>query len=99
MILVAGHFRVPPENLASLRPLMRTVIAETRREAGCVVYSYAEDVAEPGLVRVFEQWTGRAELDAHLASPHMARWVAERAQLGLHDRTIRSWTVDEGEQI
>jgi len=97
MILVVGHFRVPVESLAAIRPLMGKVIAETVREDGCMEYAYAEDVSEPGLVRVSEKWRDRACLAAHFASPHMADWQRERAALGLHDRNIRIWDVGEGE--
>ena len=99
MIQVAGHFRVPVENLAAIRPLMRAVIAATVAEDGCLAYSYAEDVSEPGLVRVFEQWRDRDCLKAHFGSAHMRRWVEERAGLGLYDRVIRMWEVGEGEPI
>jgi quinol monooxygenase YgiN len=99
MIVVAGHFRVPVENLPALRPLMLAVIAETRAEAGCIEYAYAEDVAEPGMVRVFERWTDRESLMQHLGAPHMARWGEERAGLGLFDRVIRVWETDEGRLV
>ena len=54
-------------------------IAASRAEAGCVAYAYAEDVIEPGLLRVNEAWTDRAALDAHFETPHMKQWQRERA--------------------
>lgn len=99
MILVAGHFRVPVEHLAAIRPMMNAVITATREEDGCAVYSYAEDVSEPGLIRVYELWRERACLAAHFATPHMQRWVEERAGLGLYDRDIKTWDVGEGEPV
>jgi quinol monooxygenase YgiN len=70
MIVVGGTFRVPPENLAALKPHAETVVAASRAEAGCIVYSFAEDLVEPGLIRVFEIWGSRELIDAHLAQPH-----------------------------
>jgi quinol monooxygenase YgiN len=99
MILVIGHFRVPVENLAAIRPPMRQIIAETVREHGCIEYAYAEDLAEPGLIRVSEKWRDRACLAAHFAAPHMAQWQRERAELGLYDRSIRIWDVGEDESV
>ena len=34
-ILIAGTFRVPPENLDRFRPHMRKMLAASRAEAGC----------------------------------------------------------------
>ena len=99
MILVVGQFRVPEANLAAIRPPMRKVIAATRCEDGCIDYAYAEDLAEPGLIRVSEKWRDRAALTAHFSTAHMAEWQRDRAELGLYDRNIRIWQVDEGEAV
>lgn len=99
MILVAGHFRLPAERLAEARPMMRRVIEETRREAGCLAYSYAEDVLEPGLIRVSEAWESAEALAAHFATPHMRRWQEERAPLGLSDRDIVRYEVTSAERL
>ena len=59
MIIVAGTARIPPDKLDRWRAAAETVIAATRAEAGCQVYCFAEDVLEPGLIRVFEIWESR----------------------------------------
>lgn len=99
MIQVAGSFRVPVENLEAIRPLMRAVIAATVQEDGCLTYSYAEDVSEPGLIRVFEQWRDGDCLAAHFTTAHMRKWVEERAGFGLFGRDIRTWEVGEGKPV
>ena len=65
MIAVLGTFRLPPENVAAALPLMAEVIAQTLAEPGCLAYSYAQDIADPGLFHVAERWTDRAALDLH----------------------------------
>lgn len=92
-IIVAGTYRVPPENLAALRPHMSTVIAATRAEAGCVSYAYAEDIEEAGLIHVFEEWVDQAALDAHFVSAHMKAWQEVRAGYGLYDRNISVYEI------
>lgn len=99
MILVVGHFRLPAERLAEARPMMRRVIEETRCEAGCLAYSYAEDVLEPGLIRVSEAWESAEALAAHFATPHIRRWQEERATLGLSDRDIVRYEVTSAERL
>ena len=92
-ILIAGTVRVPPQNLADFKPHMAAMLAASRAEDGCLTYSYAEDVAEPGLIRVFEAWRDRAALDAHFQTPHMADWRAAWPAFGVSDRKLSLYQV------
>ena len=96
MIVVVGQFRLPAARMDEARPVMAKVMLATRAEAGCVQYNYAEDVLDPGLIRVSELWHSRAQLAAHMATPHMALWVQERAGLGLTERSISVFEADDG---
>jgi len=87
-LIVAGTIRVPPENLAELKPHMIAMMTATRAEDGCDAYSYAEDVGEAGLIHVFEIWRDQAALDAHFKSVHMARWRAAWPPFGVSDRSL-----------
>ena len=93
MIAVIGQFRMPPESMETARPLMRKVMEATRAEAGCTEYNYAEDVLDPGLIRVSEVWDSREQLTAHLAKDHMRVWGEERIALGLSGRAITVYEV------
>ena len=97
MIIVSGHFRLPPERIAEARHAMAKVIAASRAEAGCRAYAYAEDVTEPGLFRVHEEWDSRDALDAHFAGAPMREWQAAREALGFHDRDVVAW--DAGKPV
>ena len=74
---------------------MRKVMLATRAEDGCIEYNYAEDVLDPGLIRVSELWASRAQLDAHMRTPHMAVWQQERNALGLSGRSISVFEAGE----
>ncbi|HEY6815398.1 MAG TPA: putative quinol monooxygenase [Croceibacterium sp.] len=99
MIAVLGSFRFPAEAVEQARPLMRAVIEATLAEDGCRAYSYAEDVAEPGLFRVTELWDSREALSTHFATPHMKAWSEARAALGFFDRRIAVHEIGAGEEI
>lgn len=92
-LIIAGTVRVPPENLDSLRPHMKTMMAASRAEDGCRAYGYADDVAEPGLIHVFEIWRDQPALEAHFKTPHMAAWRAAGAGLGVSDRRLTAYDV------
>lgn len=92
-LVIAGTIRVPPENLEAFRPHMLAMLEASRAEDGCLVYSYAEDVAEPGLIRVFEAWRDQAALDAHFATAHLAAWRAAWPEFGVSDRRLIAYEV------
>jgi quinol monooxygenase YgiN len=92
-VLIAGTFRVPPQNLDAFRSHMAKMLAASRAEDGCLVYSYAEDVLEPGLIRVFEAWRDQAALDAHFHAPHMADWRAAWPAAGAGERNLKLFEV------
>lgn len=95
MILVSGRFRLPVERVAEARAAMASVIAASLAEPGCRAYAYAEDVTEPGLFRVHEEWDNRAALDAHFATAHMRDWQRVRETLGFHDREVGAYEVGD----
>jgi len=92
-LIVAGTVRVPPQNLAGLRPHMLAMMTATRAEDGCAAYSYAEDVAEPGLIHVFEIWRDQSALDAHFKTAHMAAWRAAWPGFGVTDRDLKAYEI------
>ena len=92
-VVIAGTVRVPSENLERFKPHMQAMLTASRAEAGCITYSYAEDVLERGLIRVFEAWRDQAALDAHFQTPHMATWRAAWPSFGVSDRKLSLYEV------
>ena len=88
MLLITGTFRISPERLAQARPTMEAMITASRREDGCITYSYAVDLLDGGLVHVIEAWRDQQALDAHFSSAHIARWRATWPMLGITDRDL-----------
>jgi quinol monooxygenase YgiN len=99
MIAVIGEFRMPLENRELARGMMDRVVQATRAEAGCIAYSYAEDVLDPGLYRISELWESREALAVHFDAPHMKVWQRERAELGLSGRMVKAYAVSGEEDL
>ena len=93
MIVLAGTFKFNPEKMDIARPAVAAVIAASRAEEGCITYSFAQDVSDPTLVRVFEAYADRAALEAHWASAHFAAWKGVREAIGMHDRDLKIYEV------
>ncbi|HEX4179286.1 MAG TPA: putative quinol monooxygenase [Caulobacteraceae bacterium] len=87
-VVILGTVRLPPDRLGEARPDMAAMVAASLAEAGCLEYAYAEDVLEPGLIRVSEVWRDQASLDRHAQSDHIKTWRAAWPALGLHDRRL-----------
>jgi quinol monooxygenase YgiN len=88
MLLIIGTVRLPLDRIEQAKPAMERMISASRAEAGCLDYSYAQDVLDPGLIRVSEAWSDRAALEAHFRSAHIAEWRASWAGLGIGDRKL-----------
>src|SRR5262245_36911637 len=99
MIIVAGTIRVPEEKIDALLPVARATLAATRKEKGCRLYSYAFDVEDRGLLRIYEEWDSRPDLEAHLKQPHMGPWRAKLAEIGASGRSIKTFEAGEGTPV
>jgi len=76
MIIVSGIMTFRPEAHDRVVEGARTLMAETRKEAGCRRYEFWADLDEPGKFRVFEEWESQDALTAHFAEPHFAAFGA-----------------------
>ncbi|UWZ84199.1 putative quinol monooxygenase [Occallatibacter riparius] len=99
MLLIVGTIRLSPGTLADARPAMKRMVEGSRAEDGCEEYSYAEDVLDAGLIHVKELWRDREALDRHFVSAHLMQWRAAWAELGIWDRELRAYEVDEPRAI
>lgn len=98
-LIIAGTVRVPPESLDAFRPHMIAMLTATRAEDGCLAYSYAVDVEDPGLIRVYEAWRDAAALDAHFKAPHLADWRASWPKYGVSDRKLFAYEVASEREV
>ncbi len=97
MLLITGTIRLPSHRLDDAKPAMAAMIEASRAEPGCIEYSYAEDVLDPGLMHINELWDTRAHLQAHFRSDHIAAWRAHWADLEISGRNLKLYEVGEAE--
>lgn len=57
--------------------LIRTIIAPTHAEAGCITFALHRDLDDPHRLVLIERWQSRAALDEHLATDHLAAFRAQ----------------------
>jgi quinol monooxygenase YgiN len=59
------------ETREELRKILADQVAPTRAEAGCINYDFHVDVDDPNVFVFYENWRSKADLDAHLKTPHL----------------------------
>ncbi len=99
MLLIIGTLRLAADQLDAARPSMALMIEASRAEAGCLEYSYAEDVLDCGLIHVKECWRDRISLNEHFRSDHIAAWRDRWPALGIGERRLHLFDVRESEPI
>lgn len=92
-IAVFGVLRFPPEQMSEVRPHLQRLIETTYGHDGCIAYEMAEDLFDPGLVRVSELWPDYESLVRHLQAPHMEPWRAIARSYGLLERKFTAYDI------
>ncbi len=88
MLLIAGTFRIQPEDRDAAIDAMSWMMAETAKEAGCVSYTMSADLTDPTLFHLFEEWESDEHIQAHFVVPHMAVFQEKLGKLGTIERSI-----------
>jgi quinol monooxygenase YgiN len=94
MIVVSLALRVPRPEFEAFRPVIEELVKRSREELGVVAYSFAIDIVDPELIRIFEVYRDQAALDSHMATAHFQAWRPAsapytRAERRLFDATLR----------
>ncbi len=99
MITVAGQFRIPEGSRDAFLPHARQMLMATRGEEGCRLYSFAFDVEDPHIVRVYEEWENWDALQAHGQTPHMAQWRSALGEIGTFERSVRAFEAGKKKAV
>lgn len=72
------------------------IVADIRAEEGNLRYEYFLPLEDPETILLIDSWTDQAAIDAHHASPMMARLVALREKYDLRMRVERYLSDTDG---
>ena len=68
-------------NADALRAGLTALVHETRKEPGNLSYNLYENTDKPGEFHVYESYRDQAAVQAHMASPHLQKALAEGGPL------------------
>lgn len=74
MIVVAGDVSLKVETREEAVEIIKWMVAETQKEAGCISYNFYSDLSDPTKLKIFEEWESMEHLAAHFETEHMAEF-------------------------
>lgn len=98
-LALTGYYRLHFGDAEKFRMIAAASVETTRGKDGCLYYSFAEDVAEPGLFRVAEGWRDRAALDTHLSSPDFADTLRQAGEMRITERQVHTFTASDSRSL
>lgn len=93
MLVIAGRIVIDAANRETAIAAAIEIMEETRKEPGCISYTFSADLSEAGGFRIFEEWESQAALDAHFKSPHMAKFQGQMGGFGLKEMSVQRYEI------
>lgn len=81
LLTVIAYMRAAPGKQDELRQALEALVGPTGQEQGHVNYDLHQSLEDPDLFLFYENWESGADLDAHLAAPHLAAFAARIPEL------------------
>ncbi|WP_203247350.1 putative quinol monooxygenase [Sporosarcina beigongshangi] len=82
MIKVVAKAKLKPSvKVEDYLRIAREVISETRKEKGCITYTLHEDINDPTILTMLEEWENEGALHQHNKSEHVLKIVPELRKL------------------
>ncbi len=70
-------------------------IVASHGDAGCISYAMHRDKRDPDHVVLIEHWRSQADIDAHMAQPHMGEMMKKTGAPGLLAGRPSMWFLDQ----
>ncbi len=95
MIVGTGEVFVQIPHRRAAERAMLAAQAATRRQRGCLAFSFAEIIDDPGHFVIVQRWSDQESLEAHYRSDSFASYEAAIEGLLLRDSELELHVVQE----
>lgn len=99
MLIVLAEATLGAGALEAAREAFTAMIEASRKEEGCIGYSYAVDVLDSNKLLIVEKWVDDAALAFHFGTPHMAAFQAALGGLELTITELAKFQADNGSPL
>jgi quinol monooxygenase YgiN len=90
-LTVIAQFKAKPGKESQVRQLLLSLLAPSRKDAGCLNYDLHQALDNPVLFLFHETWASKVHLDAHLEKPDLQTVLAKVKQLVAEPPQVRLW--------
>ena len=90
-VTVIAQFKAKPGKESLLRQELLSLLAPSRKDAGCLNYDLHQAPDNPVLFLFHENWASKANLDQHLQKPKLRAALARVGQLVVEPPQITLW--------
>jgi quinol monooxygenase YgiN len=95
VIIALGDVYAQIPRLEEVRRLMRETQRRTREQPGCLSYTFAETLDDPGHFILAQEWRDRTALEGHYRSEAFADYQAKVKLLLVRDSELRISEVQD----
>ena len=93
MYAIIARFKVKPGHVDEVISLLGQAAIPSRQEPGCHLYVANQDLADPNVIVMYEQYDDEAAFQAHVDSPHCKEIVFGKVVPLLESRQRETFTV------
>jgi quinol monooxygenase YgiN len=90
-LTVTAQINAKPDKESQVRQELLSLVAPSRKDAGCLNYDLHQALDNPALFLFHENWTSKAHLDRHLQKPDFQAVLARVGQLVAEPPQITLW--------
>ena len=90
---VIARFRVKDGHVDDVIAALREAAPPSRDEPGCHFYDANQDLTDPNLIVMYEQYENEAAFEAHRETPHFKTYVEARVLPFLESRARETFDV------
>ncbi len=90
-LTVVAQFKAKPGKETAVRRELLSLVAPSRKDAGCLNYDLHQGLENPALFLFYENWASKAHLDAHLQKPDLQAALARVRQLVAEPPQVTLW--------
>jgi quinol monooxygenase YgiN len=93
MIKVIAKITIKPDMTDDLKNIVPGLVAETRKENGCLSYQLFQDIKVKNVFAMIEEWENQEALDKHMNSKHFQEAIPKIVAIQEKDIEINVYTL------
>ena len=98
-VIVHGRMAIRPEMLEEARSAAIQMGEASRAEPGCNDYGFTQDLADPGVLVLREEWASEEALQVHMATPSFASFAELLARVIAAPPDFRRFDAQDGRPL